>query len=444
TLNFMITGFPIADTTPWPVNLARKGTVAFADLTTFPSTPTAITPTTPASDMSGFPGPTPINRIMAWRNSATTLHSAPVFFDNPTFPLALADNFARYFLGGVPPFSTPFTTVSTAVQNERTDQPMMTRQELIRLQRTLCTDPATGSYDDSKLPQSLLQYLGTFSREHNRPAPSWSQLSGALAATRWDMNNLQIVIPAPWFYPGNHGQGHAYGTQRWNSDLTTLFGLVWVRGNFATGARFTDPNYYGHWKYVGKLKAVGNDPPLQGDTPDFFQIIDYAMTQAAGPGPTPANHMSTTFTVGAAIIDQYDTDDLHDSPSQGSQTGNTITIIDYLNDGNPFAYAYGVERMSYDDPNQNQDRPPFAPGPVSPPLPPPTPALLPPQANYAFLNRRFENVGDFGYAYNPASDPTRLSRTLDFASATSNDKPLLDFFTYNTAGNRAGIVNLNT
>jgi hypothetical protein len=33
---------------------------------------------------------------------------------------------------------------------------------------------------------------------------------------------------------------------------------------------------------------------------------------------------------------------------------------------------------------------------------------------------------------------------LDFASATSNDRAILDFFTYNSASNRAGIVNLNT
>jgi len=66
-------------------------------------------------------------------------------------------------------------------------------------------------------------------------------------------------------------------------------------------------------------------------------------------------------------------------------------------------------------------------------------------ANYARLNRRFESVGEFGYAYNPASDPTtRPSRTLDFGSAGSHDKPLLDFFTYNIAESRAGIVNLNT
>ena len=58
------------------------------------------------------------------------------------------------------------------------------------------------------------------------------------------------------------------------------------------------------------------------------------------------------------------------------------------------------------------------------------------------LNRRFENVGEFGYAYNPAS--TLTSKTLDFASATSPDKPILDFFTYNEASPRAGMVNLNT
>jgi hypothetical protein len=57
------------------------------------------------------------------------------------------------------------------------------------------------------------------------------------------------------------------------------------------------------------------------------------------------------------------------------------------------------------------------------------------------LNRRFESVGEFGYAHNPGY---ATPRTLDFASATSNDSTILDFFTYNSASNRAGIVNLNT
>ena len=42
-LNLTINGRIGPDSTPWPVNLARKGTVAFADLTTLPSNPAAIT-----------------------------------------------------------------------------------------------------------------------------------------------------------------------------------------------------------------------------------------------------------------------------------------------------------------------------------------------------------------------------------------------------------------
>ena len=407
-LHLTIQGFPSPDTTPWPVNLARKGTVAFGDVTTLPSTPTVITPTTDASSMGNFLPTAQIDKIMGWRNYATTQQTG-ASFNNPSFVLANADNYARYFLGAVPPFTTPFTLVSTTVQNGRTDQGLMTRQELITLQRTI------------GFSQSLLQYLGTFSREYNRPAPSWSQLTGSLSGARWDMNNLQIMIPAPWFYPGNHGVGHAYGKQR-NNDLEGLFGVQWVAGNFGTlGDRFTDPNYYGHWKYVHQLT------PLP-DQPDFFQIIDYAMNQAIG--VNNPDHVRNTFSVGAAIIDQYDTDDIHDSPTGGSDTGNTITIIDPYGTGIYTNYVYGIERMSFDDPNQNLDRPPFAP------YPPPVPA------NYVLLNRRFENVGEFGYAYNPAS--TLTSKTLDFASSTSNDRALLDFFTYNAAGNRAGIVNLNT
>jgi hypothetical protein len=238
------------------------------------------------------------------------------------------------------------------------------------------------------------------------------------------MNNLAIVIPDSWIFPGNHGVGHAYGLQK-HSEIAQLFGLVWENGTFAPGTRFTDPNYYGRWRYTGRL-SDNNNPPLQGSNPDFFQIIDYAMNQAIG--YTDPNHLRNTFTIGAALIDQYDTDDLYDAPVGGADSGNTITIINY--DNNPLNYVYGIEGMSFDDPNQNADRPPFAP------YPPPAPA------GYVLLNRRFENVGEFGYAYNPAS--TLASKTLNFASSTSPERAMLDFFTYNTASPRAGIVNLNT
>jgi hypothetical protein len=353
---------------------------------------------------------------MGWRNYATTQQTG-ASFGNPSFVLASADNYARYFLGFIPPFTTPFTGVSAVSWGNtqpRTDQAMMTRKELIGLQRTL--DNPSGSF-----PQSLLQYLGTFSREFNRPAPSWLGLTGSLSGARWDMNNLALMIPKPWYYPGNHGVGHAYGKQR-SADLEGLFGLQWVPGTFREGDRLTDPNYYGHWKYVHTLN------PLPANDPDFFQIIDYAMNQAIG--VSDPNHARNTFTVGAALIDEYDTDDLHDSPPAGSDTGNTITIIDPVGNGNGADYVYGIETMSFEDPAVNMDRPPFAP------YPPPVPS------SYVRLNRRFENVGEFGYAYNPAS--TTPSKTLNFASATSNDRALLDFFSYNMAGNRAGIINLNT
>jgi hypothetical protein len=233
------------------------------------------------------------------------------------------------------------------------------------------------------------------------------------------MNNLSLVIPNSWIvYPGGHGQGHAWGLQR-RTEFAQLFGLVWVNGNWGSqGDRFTDRDYYGHWRYFHTLN------PLPASNPDFFQIIDYAMNQAIG--VIDPNHIRNTFNVGAALIDQYDTDDLFD-PNPGQPPppthGNTITIIDYGGAN----YAYGMEGMSFDDPINNPDRPPFAP------TPPPS---------YVLLNRRFENVGEFGYAYNPAS--TTTSKTLDFASSTSHDRAILDMFTYNTGATRAGIINLNT
>src|SRR5262249_26748461 len=206
---------------------------------------------------------------------------------------------------------------------------MMTRQELIRLQRTI------------GFSQSLLQYLGTFSRDRNRPARDWPAVNGNHVAERFDMNNLQSVLPNARIWPGHYGQGHAYGLQRFD-DLKVLFGLDWVPGHFGSqGDRFTDPNYYGHWHYDQVAYPL---TPLPAQDPNFFQIIDYAMNQAIG--VNNPNHVRNTFQVGAAIIDQYDSDDVWDGPDPNAATGNTITIIDY--DGIPADYAYGIEALSFD------------------------------------------------------------------------------------------------
>jgi hypothetical protein len=408
-LHFNVQGFPAPDTSPWPINLARKGTLAFADLATLPSTPTAIIPTTTVGSMGGFLGSAPINKFMGWRNYATSKQPSSARFDTPSFPSPAPDFFANYFLGQQPPFTLPYTTVSNTVQNNRTDQAVMTRQELIKLQRTIDNPPG-------QFPQGLLQYLGTFTREHNQPATDWPNLNGKMSG-RWDMNNLQLLIPDSWLAPGHHGVGHAYGKQR-HSEIGILFGLLWVDGTFAPGTRLTDPNYYGHWRYFNNV----NQWP---DNPDFFQVLNFAMKQG-----NPSITAAQVFNVGAAIVDMYDTDDLIDpdpNPPCNGDCGNPITTIDY----GGASYAYGIEGISFDDPTVNVARP----GPYCA-YPPPVPN------SYVLLNRRFENVGEFGYAYNPAS--TLTSKTLDFASAASFDKALLDFFTYNAAGVREGLVNLNT
>ena len=82
--------------------------------------------------------------------------------------------------------------------------------------------------------------------------------------------------------------------------------------------------------------------------PDFFQIIDYAMNRVNGGASNPQK----TFQVGAALIDQYDVEDLYDEDPNlpSGSPGNTITIIDSVGNGNPADYVYGIEGMSYDDP----------------------------------------------------------------------------------------------
>jgi hypothetical protein len=59
------------------------------------------------------------------------------------------------------------------------------------------------------------------------------------------------------------------------------------------------------------------------------------------------------------------------------------------------------------------------------------------------LNHPFSNVGEFGYGLDTANG----FQPLNFVTETSNDKAVLDFFTYNPVlhtAPRAGIFNLNT
>ena len=423
--------------TPWLVNIGRKGTVGFADLTGLGTY---------------APPQTQIDNIVGWRNYATTQRAFANFpTGNPSFAgetdCTKQDNYGSYLLDfGDPPFtfdinnqpvpisSYPFSSVATDVFSSRTDQAFMTRQELLRIRSSL------------GFSQNLLQYMGTFSRERNKPAPDWPFLQGNLSEGRFCFDNLDLVKPNPdnctqhgrgKGQGKSKGRGHLCGTQ---ADIVNLFGLLWIKSS----ALPPDPNgnpQPGHWRYIAhngpthdpNPNAADHIPPFRGPNHqnDFFQILDYALFRVnyGINGDYDPNHLSKTFAIGASLIDQYDdsstTDDLDSTVTKKWQTHTTV--IEY--GGGQFAYGMETQDVAYTS-NANQPHRPYGA---------PTPA-----PNTYVMDHAFSNVGEFGYGIvtSVAGLPT-----LDFRTAASSDAPALDFFGYNPVSSsypRAGIVNLNT
>jgi Tfp pilus assembly protein PilX len=357
---------PVTIASPSPSRVAyvaRKGTVAFADLTALRLTPGGSTP-----------NPTTVSEIVGWRNYATA--TVPT---NATFPnLAPSPSpFVTYFLGN----SRDFLTVDPTLNSKgRTDQAFTTRSKLIQL--------VVSGLGAAAVP-NLLQYLGTFSRELN--APTWQSATSPISR-RFQLDKISLLNPTP-------------PTSTQAVDIKTYFGLQWS----TTRSR---------WQYVGTqgsslLSAIPTPAPGGSPAPDFFQILNYAYSI---PGPTPP--IDKILSLGAAIIDQYDADQV-------------TTGIEYAPAP---AVAWGAE-------NRSPAIPMGSPGPS--PLPTPIPGYSP------VLQQPFQSVGELGYTYNPIT-----GNTLDFRTSGSADAALLDFFTYNTTDNtatynlpyplRAGRVNINT
>ena len=151
----------------------RKGSLAFADLTglsTYGLSPTAI------------------DNIVGWRNYASAQPSGTLDPSNSLnlsfssdaanayYNFLLSDpnyiQLPNYLLNGSPPltyFTNSFLTTSGAtVSNNRTDQVLIARQELIKLRSAVSTGFSFISLSNA------LQYLGTFSREALAKIPQWS------------------------------------------------------------------------------------------------------------------------------------------------------------------------------------------------------------------------------------------------------------------------------
>lgn len=390
-LDFNVAGYPYPS--PSPVStpaalvatIGRKGTIAFADLTGMKLTTGGSTASQPS-----------LTKMVAWRNYATVRPSG-------TFPnLVPSDQteapYINYAIGSAAVgIAQSFLTVLPATFGGKTNQAFFNRRELIELFRSV-----NASFN-------MLQSLGTFSRERN--APTWKAGTAKLS-TRFYMGNLNSVKPNP--------------ASPQQSDIKKYFGLRWISGTPGGLGPPPTPAIPGHWQYVGKGTALLTSIPAFTTDPDFFQLLNYAMNSTNADDPV---HISTTLSVGAALIDQYD-----DNTAADPLTGTTTTMIEYGG-----GWAFGLE-------NTDPGRPAASPSPFPTPggmSPTPPPAVT----GYVMLNRPFRNVGEFGYAFRAAPGPTATPanpKTLDFNTATSVDAPILDLFTYNTATVRAGIVNLNT
>ena len=165
-------------------DVGRKGVLAFADLTALPTTP------------GNYMSTTAINTLIGFRNYATMQLSGVSGLNFPPFSDTAVSNFFNYFTMPIPiPAGSPlqigtskdFGVVNTANTGSgssiRTDQNFITRAELINFFKS------TGIAN-----VNTLQYLGTFSREQNKPTFPLTPATGG--------HFTRVVLPQR-FYLGN-------------------------------------------------------------------------------------------------------------------------------------------------------------------------------------------------------------------------------------------------
>ena len=177
-LDMNVAGYPTSTGgSPTVTDIGRKGVLAFADLTALPTTP------------GNYMTTAAINKFILFRNYAT-MGSTGILGSDITS--AQASAFVNYYLGNPQiGISQDFGQVNRVSSNAsgsvRTDQNFISRAELINFVKS--TDiPFTGIVN-------TLQYLGTFSREQNKPN---FQLT-----TTWQFGDAARRVLPQRFYLGN-------------------------------------------------------------------------------------------------------------------------------------------------------------------------------------------------------------------------------------------------
>jgi hypothetical protein len=306
-LDVNVAGFPYQPTSPAtpgvpPSDVGRKGLIALADLTGLPTSPTVITTSTATPASSSFNTPGSINDLVGWRNYATVQPNgtfSSFTFDPSTTSPGTGSRFLTLFLSN----NNGFLSTSTTTTSGRTDQPVISRGELLELRSSI------------GFSQSILQYLGTFSRESNHP--TWSDSATRLAG-RFPLNRFD-------FFTNPSGNG---------TMIKRYFGLVYVPAVGITPE---------HWQYFGALGSglQSSISTLTGNQqdPDLSVLLRYMYPTASVPD-------REILSIIASLIDQRDSD-------------SNTTWIEYGDPASP-SKAFGADTI----PPIN----PADPRPASPPV----------------------------------------------------------------------------
>jgi hypothetical protein len=380
-LDMNVAGYPTVLAT---AQVGRKGPAAFADLTQVPGvSPTPpITPALTVSNQNKLR-----NDIVGWRNYASAAATGRYTnFSTSSNPYTFASG-APYFTAILSNTTGFLKTANTALNNNQSDRMFTSRQQLINLLVRSTASGGTGSTSVAERAnlQAALEYLGTFSRELNRP--SWKPALNATdmgAANNGPGNiyaykdnaenstainrNLSTVRVTASFVRAD-GTTANVGEQLLKSRfpltrLSTLtpasttalrdFGLTWDTGN----NRWT----YAHGNSTHILRM--DEIAAAAREPDFFELLKAVILNGSvglGSGPSGtfvaaepkyydnAGGVSADFQIiqiGANIIDAWDGDNI---PTFIYFNGNELAGVENLPYLNKLVLSFLFTNQGHDD-----------------------------------------------------------------------------------------------
>ncbi|MDQ3623228.1 MAG: hypothetical protein M3463_12165, partial [Verrucomicrobiota bacterium] len=157
-LDMNVAGFPAspAPSGPQKAYAARKGALAFADLTRIPTDPADPDKTLSQEE---------VNQIVGWRNYASSQASGTL----PEYSFSAA-GVASYHTFALLNRKGFMLTGHTTLQSAQSDRIFTTRQSLVDLLlRSIAPSGSSGAETRAGL-QNALQYLATFTRDLNQPS----------------------------------------------------------------------------------------------------------------------------------------------------------------------------------------------------------------------------------------------------------------------------------